>query len=71
MKDTIKRFFDTVEGVWGVIPSYAKVFFYSVISSVIGLYMNDGLNAKSVLFIVVSNLGLYQIPRSVGAIMKK
>lgn len=70
MKKQVQAFFSNIEDVWSVIPSYVKVFIYSVVSSCIGLYFNDGLNPKSVIFIVVSNLGLYQIPRSIGSMVK-
>lgn len=66
MKNKVKAFFDSVEGVWSAIPGYVKVFLYSTTSSVVGLYATDALDPKSVILIVFVNLGLYQAPRSIS-----
>ena len=60
MAETIKAFFDEWERVWGSIPGYGKVFIYSTVSSIVGLYASGvPIEAKSITFIVLTNLGLY------------
>lgn len=65
MAEKIKRFFDEAEAIWEAIPSYIKVFLYATASSCIGLYFSRQLSFDSVLAIVVTNLGLYGVPRIV------
>lgn len=67
----IKAFFDGVEEVWAVIPSPVKVFMYSTSSSIVGLWAVGKLDPKDVAFIVLANLGIYQVPRTVGTQVKK
>lgn len=71
MAEKIKAFFDAFESAWDVIPTYVKVFFYSVTSSAFGLWMAGQLDWRSVVIIVATNLGIYQIPRTVGQQTKK
>lgn len=69
--DWVAGFFTEFEEIWGAIPGYAKVFFYSTISSVIGLLIENQFSWRSVVLILLTNLGLYQVPRSIGTRVKK
>lgn len=66
MKEKIQHFFNSIEGVWEVIPSYVKVFLYSVSSSIFGLWVSEQLDWRAVIIIVATNLGIYQIPRTIS-----
>lgn len=68
--EKIAQFFTTVEEVWDAVPGYAKVFLYSTLSSVAGLYFTDGLSGETVLAIVLANLGLYSLPKGAGVVSK-
>ena len=71
MADNIKKFFTEFESCWEAIPGYVKVFLYSSFSSVAGLYFAHALTFNGVLAIVLTNLGIYQLPRSVGGEIKR
>ena len=72
MADKIKAFFDEWEHVWGVIPGYIKVFIYSTISSIIGMYASGvPIEGKSIIFIVLTNLGLYSGVRTGAGQIRK
>ena len=72
MADTIKAFFDEWERVWDSIPGYVKVFIYSTISSVIGLYASGvPVEVKSVVLIVLTNMGLYSGVRTGAGQIRK
>lgn len=67
----IKVFFDGIEEVWSVIPAPVKVFLYSTSSSVVGLWAVGEVDPKAVALIVLANLGIYQVPRTVGTQVRK
>lgn len=67
----VLQFFKTIEEVWDAIPGYVKVFLYASVSSIFGLWVAGGLDWKEVAIIVFSNLGLYQLPRTIGEGTKK
>lgn len=71
MAKKIEQFFAEIEAVWEAIPGYVKVFLYSTISTVFGLWVAGQLDAKSVIIVVATNLGIYQLPRVVGTQTKK
>lgn len=71
MAEKIRKLFAQLEEIWAAIPGYVKVFIYSTASSVIGLYAVDALDPKAILLIVATNLGLYQIPRSINQQLQK
>lgn len=62
----IRRFFRAVEEAWAEIPSYVKVFLYATTSSTLGLWMAGQLNWQAVVIIVATNLGIYQVPRTIA-----
>lgn len=70
MAENIKAFFEVIEDVWEAIPGYVKVFFYSVISSSVGLWVAGDLDWRAVTIILFTNLGLYTGPRAINKIMK-
>lgn len=69
--EKIAQFFTTVEEVWDAVPGYLKVFLYSTLSSVAGLYLTDTLTYDSVVAIVLANLGLYSLPKGANIVSKK
>lgn len=69
LSNKVDQFFKEVEAVWAVIPSWIKVFFYSTTSSVVGLWVANALDPKSVALIVLTNLGIYQAPRTVRKLL--
>lgn len=71
MAEKIRKLFAQLEEIWEAIPGYVKVFIYSTVSSVIGLYAADALDPKTVLLIVATNLGLYQVPRTINKQLQK
>lgn len=71
MAEKIQAFFTEWEKIWAAIPGYAKVFIYSVTSSLIGLYFSHTLSFDAVLAVVVTNLGLYTVPRAVNTQVQK
>lgn len=71
MAKLIKQFFAEIESAWEAVPGYAKVFLYSTISSVFGLWIAGQLDWKAVVIVVATNLGLYQLPRVAGEQVRK
>ena len=71
LAEIVAQFFKTVDEVWGAIPGYVKVFLYSTLSSIAGLYFTGALTAETVLAIVLANLGLYSLPKGAGVVSKK
>lgn len=71
MAEKIQAFFTEWEKIWEAIPGYFKVFIYSVVSSVIGLYFSHTLSFDAVLAVLVTNLGLYTVPRAVNTQVQK
>lgn len=71
MADKIKAFFDEIEKVWEAIPGYVKVFLYSTVSAIVGLYFARELSLEPVLAIVLTNLGLYGVPRIANRQVRK
>lgn len=69
--EKIAQFFKTIEEVWDAVPGYVKVFLYSTLSSIAGLYFTDGLSVETVLAIVLANLGLYSLPKGAGVVSKR
>ena len=66
MVNKFKTLFDTISAVWDLIPGYAKVFLYSTTSALVGLYLADKqINAKVIIAIVATNLGIYSVPKQV------
>lgn len=70
MADKIRNFFNSIERSWDAIPSYVKVFFYSSVSSIFGLWIADLLSVQAVAIIVMTNLGLYQVPRQINKMVQ-
>lgn len=70
LAERIANFFMVVHETWEAVPSYVKVFLYSTVSSTVGLYLTDSLTVDSVIVIVVSNLGLYSLPKGANIISK-
>lgn len=71
MSKFIKQFFAEIESAWGAIPGYVKVFLYSTISTIFGLWVAGQLDPKAVIIVVATNLGIYQLPRTIGTQTKK
>ena len=72
MKDKITKFFKAWEEAWSAIPGYVKVFIYATSSSIVGVYASTGmLDTKTIIFIVLANLGIYQGTRSGASQIKK
>lgn len=71
LANKVKSFFNEVEAVWAAVPGYVKVFLYSAISSGFGLWVLGQLDLNTVIVIVASNLGLYQVPRTISKQTKK
>ena len=71
MKKEIEKFFKEVENVWGVIPKYIKVFLYSSVSSIFGLWISGMLDWRAIAIIVATNIGIYQVPRTIGTEVRK
>lgn len=71
MAEKIQAFFTEAEAIWAAFPGYFKVFLYSVTSSLVGLYFSRTLSFDAVLAVVVTNLGLYTVPRAVSTQVKK
>lgn len=67
----VEVFFKGVEDLWEVVPSQIKVFLYSTSSSIVGLWAVGELDPKAVALIVLANMGIYQVPRTVGTQVKK
>lgn len=71
MKVKIENFFREIEGAWEAVPSYVKVFLYSASSSAFGLWVAGALDWRAVIIIVATNLGIYQVPRTIGTQTKR
>lgn len=71
LAERVKAFFDGIEAIWEVVPSPVKVFLYSTSSSIVGLWAVGELDPKAVALIVLANIGIYQVPRTVGTQVKK
>lgn len=71
MGEKVKAFFKAIEEIWGAIPGYVKVFLFSVSSSTFGLWVTGQLDFKSVVIILATNIGIYQIPRTIGEQTKR
>lgn len=72
MANYIKRFFRAWEEVWEAVPDYAKIFLYSTSSVLIGAYISgQEITLRTILIIVATNVGLYQIPREGTKQIKK
>ena len=71
MAEKVKAFFTEIEKIWEAIPGYVKVFLYSTISAIVGLYFAQQLSYDAVLAIVLTNLGLYGVPRIANRQVKK
>lgn len=72
MAERIKQFFYNWEQVWDAIPDYVKIFVYSTSSVLIGMYIVDAkIDFKTIVTIVATNIGLYQIPREGTKQIKK
>lgn len=69
--EKIAQFFKTIEEAWDAVPGYVKVFLYSTLSSIAGLYFTDSLSGETVLAIVLANLGLYSLPKGAGVVSKR
>lgn len=67
----IAQLFATIEEVWDAVPGYFKVFIYSTVSSVAGLYFTEALSVEAVVAILLANLGLYSIPKGANTMSKK
>lgn len=67
----VKSFFKNIEDIWAEIPGPVKVFLYASISSAFGSWASGGLEWREVIIIVATNLGIYQIPRTLGTTVKK
>lgn len=64
LSEHIKQFFISWEEIWGAIPGYIKIFAYSTLSVLIGMYIADAkIDFKTIVTIVATNIGLYQVPR--------
>lgn len=71
MADKIRQFFTNWEEVWDAIPAYVKIFVYSTLSVLIGMYIADAeITLKVIVTIVATNIGLYQVPRTAGEQIK-
>jgi hypothetical protein len=71
MAGKIQKTFEKLEEIWAAVPSYVKVFIYSSTSSIAGLYLADALETKAVVLIVLTNLGLYTVPRNISELIIK
>lgn len=71
MAEAIQHFFRQAEEIWGAFPGYFKVFIYSTASSAAGLYFTGELSINAVVAIVLINLGIYQVPRTVNQEVKR
>jgi len=71
LANKIKAFFDEIEKVWEAIPGYVKVFLYSTVSAIVGLYFSHQLSYDAVFAIVLTNLGLYGVPRIANRQVRK
>jgi len=72
MAPYIKRFFKAWEEAWEAVPGYAKAFLYSTCSVLIGTYIaGQEITVRTVVIIVATNVGLYQIPREGTKQIKK
>lgn len=71
MAKKVARFFSEIEAIWSVIPGYAKVFLYSTISSTFGLWVAGQLDFRAIAIVVATNLGIYQVPRSINRVIQK
>lgn len=67
----VEAFFRTIEEIWAAVPGYVKVFLYSTTAAIIGLHVAGQLNFEAVFLVVAANLGLYQLPRTVGTQTRK
>lgn len=71
MKKKLRKIFKEIEDTWEIIPGYVKVFSYSIISVLVGAYLaGEHITVKTVVLIIATNLGLYQIPRTSSEAMK-
>lgn len=71
LAERIANFFKNVHDIWEAVPGYVKVFLYSTLSSVLGLYLTDNLEMNTVVMIVAANLGLYSVPKGADTISKQ
>lgn len=71
MAKKVAQFFAELESIWGAVPGYLKVFLYATASSVFGLWVAGQLDWRAVAIVVATNLGLYQVPRTLGTGVKK
>lgn len=67
----VKAFFSDVEEVWGAFPGPVKVFMYSTASYLFAEWVTGSLDMRTVIIAVATNIGIYQIPRTVGSTTKK
>lgn len=67
----VKAFFDTIEEVWSVLPGPVKVFIYITATMIAQGFVEGTLDLKSIVTAILINLGLYQIPRTIGTQTKK
>lgn len=71
MAKLIKAFFRYLEEAWEAVPSYVKVFLFSTLSPIIGLYAaGEAIEVKTIALIVAANLGLYTMTKVPGRLAK-
>lgn len=62
--EEVKSFFKNISLCWAEIPGAVKVFFYSVLSSSVGLYLSgQPVGIKEVVAILAVNLGIWGSPK--------
>lgn len=62
----IEMFFTEWELIWAAIPGGVRAAIYAFLTAVIATYLDKGaIDWKFVLIAVVSNIGLYQVPREI------
>lgn len=67
----VLQFFMTIEEIWDAIPGYVKVFLYSLSTMIFMSWVTGDLTVREIIIAVAFNLGIYQVPRTVGEGTKK
>lgn len=72
MAEKIKVFFAELESIWGALPGYLKAAIYASLTAIIVQAVDDhSVDWWLVLKLVVTNLGLYQVPRTINSGVRK
>lgn len=71
LSEKIRAFFSEWELAWDATPGYIKAVIYATLTAIIATYLNFGhIDWNYVLIAVASNLGLYQVPRTINRVRK-